>query len=41
MKEYPIKCSCGVMLDTDSDRIAHDCDYYPADIMNKESIWNK
>ena len=41
MKEYPNKCKCGVTLDTDSDYISHDCDYYPADIMEKDNIWDK
>ena len=41
MSKYTGKCQCGVMLDTDSDFIAHDCDYYPADIMTRESIWDK
>ena len=39
--EYPNKCTCGVILDTDSDYIAHDCDYYPADVMTRDSIWDK
>jgi hypothetical protein len=33
------KCWCGVTLDTDSERIAHDCDYYPADIMERDELW--
>jgi hypothetical protein len=41
MNEYPIKCWCGVMLDTDSERIAHDCNYYPADIMERDELWNQ
>jgi hypothetical protein len=27
------------MLDTDSEYIAHDCDYYPADIMERDELW--
>jgi hypothetical protein len=34
-----IKCECGVMTYTDGDRISHDCDYYPADIMEHDNFW--
>ena len=29
------------MLDTDSDFITHDCDYYPTDVIARDSIWDK
>ena len=34
-----MKCKCGVTLDTDAEIIAHDCDYYPADILEPETFW--
>jgi hypothetical protein len=27
------------MIDTEGENIAHDCDYYPADIMAREELW--
>ena len=36
-----MKCKCGVMLDTDSEVIAHDCDYYPIDILERDELWIK
>jgi hypothetical protein len=41
VRKYPRKCQCGVILELDSEYIAHDCDYYPADIMEHDSIWDK
>jgi hypothetical protein len=39
MSGYPMKCKCGAMIDTEGENIAHDCDYYPADIMAHEELW--
>lgn len=36
---FPSKCTCGITIDTDAELIAHDCDYYPADIMEHDEIW--
>ena len=34
-----VKCKCGVILDTDAERIAHDCDYYPHDLIARDELW--
>ena len=37
--ELEIKCKCGVITYSDAERISHDCDYYPHDIMVREELW--
>lgn len=42
-KEYQapmLKCKCGMELTDDKEYIIHDCDYYPADILERDSIWD-
>ena len=40
MKDYKeVKCWCGEITYTDMERIAHDCDYYPADILERDELW--
>lgn len=38
-RKYPKKCWCGVTLELDSEFIAHDCDYYPIDILERDELW--
>ena len=35
-----LKCKCGVELTDDKELIIHDCDYYPADILERDSLWD-
>jgi hypothetical protein len=39
--DFIVKCWCGVTTHSDRERVEHDCDYYPADIMERDSIWDK
>jgi len=39
--EIEIKCKCGEITYSDADRMAHDCDYYPHDIMVREELWGE
>ena len=39
MSEKEVKCWCGEITYSDSDRIAHDCDYYPIDILERDEFW--
>jgi hypothetical protein len=39
--DFIVKCWCGITTHSDKERIEHDCDYYPADIMERDSIWDK
>jgi len=35
-----LKCKCGTELTDDKEFIVHDCDYYPADILEHDSFWD-
>ena len=35
-----VKCWCGVTTYSDLDRISHDCDYYPIDIIDRDELWS-
>lgn len=39
--EIEIKCKCGELTYSDADRMTHDCDYYPHDIMVREELWGE
>lgn len=34
-----LKCQCGVTLYSDKEWVGHDCDYYPADILERNELW--
>lgn len=36
--EIEVKCWCGQITYSDADRMAHDCNYYPHDIMVREEL---